>query len=588
MANVLYLVFYVGLYVCLSAAQGPSVITPYGEIHGVYGQVMYKDPAMITVHRYLGIPFAKPPVGDLRFRKPEPLTMLKTPYNASAFGKACPQLGYSSPPLSQPIQSQSEDCLFLNVVVPDRSPAPDKAHAVMVFFYGGGFTTGSSTTYDAQFLAAYGNIITVTANYRVGPFGFMSTEDVNCPGNFGLWDQRLALQWVYSNIASFGGDPGRVTIFGSSAGAVGCNVQAMYPPNQGLFKNVITQSGTLSNISPIPNARKYALKLAYELGCTTNNTLEAVECLRNVSWKDLNDALLLLGKTDAAFTRFAPAVDGELVKIQPLQLLKLYKDKNMAEVEFFRSLNYMNGVNQFDGAFMYNLYKNPAAENLADLSNLFSNIGVSPTQKALKAAVIHEYENWNRPFNKEEIPLQAVKIFGDSAFGGPAINALLMHEAGPANSYAYRFMPKPSVNTMNTPDWVPGSNHLDELRFMFAWGALLRQPWEEQMSTQMVTYWSNFAKTGNPNTPAIPSVTWPVYNKVNMTYIDLDKDAITAKHYLLAKEHHFWNDVFGSFSMETTDSTKCEGPIVAAASLMTSFVSNTVAWFLMLFAVFLF
>ncbi|KAH3794706.1 hypothetical protein DPMN_148244 [Dreissena polymorpha] len=430
MASILQIVFYVGLYAALSAAQGPSVTTFYGEIRGVYGKVMYTNPALITVHRYLGIPFAKPPVGDLRFRKPEPLTMLKTPYIASAFGKTCPQLGDGI--LLEPLERQSEDCLFLNVVVPERSPASDKNHAVMVFFYGGGFTTGSSTTYDAQFLAAYGNVIIVTANYRIGPFGFMSTEDENCPGNFGLWDQRLALQWVNSNIASFGGDPNRVTIFGQSAGAVSCNYQAMYPPNRGLFQNVITQSGTFSNTfnKPVPNARKYALRLANQLGCASDSTLDAVECLRKVAWEDLNDALVLLGKTDPTFTRFSPAVDGELVKVHPLQLLDMYQNTYTEEVEFFRSLHYLNGVNQYEGAAsLFSTLGNPAAKNLEEaLSNFFYAIGVSPTRKALVAAVVHEYENWNRPFNTKEVQLQAVRIFGDFTYGVSAVQALLMHE----------------------------------------------------------------------------------------------------------------------------------------------------------------
>ncbi|KAH3794727.1 cholinesterase-like [Dreissena polymorpha] len=588
MANVFQIVFCVGLYVVLSAAQGPSVTTSYGEIRGVYGEVVYTNPAMITVHRYLGIPFANPPVGDLRFRKPERLTMLKTPYNASAFGFTCPQLGDALP--KTPLESQSEDCLFLNVVVPDRSPAPDKDHAVMVFFYGGGFTTGSSTTYDAQFLAAYGNVIIVTANYRVGPFGFMSTEDENCPGNFGLWDQQLALQWVSSNIASFGGDPKRVTIFGESAGAISCSYQAMYPPNRGLFQNVITQSGTFANTLsvPVPNARKYALRLANQLGCASDNTLHAMECLRKVAWKDLNDALVLLGKTDPTFTMFSPAVDGDIVKGHPLQLLAMHQNKYMEEVEFFRSLHYLNGVNQFEGAFMFPILGNPAAKNLEEsLSTFFYAIGVSPARKALVAAVVHEYKNWNRPFNTQEVPLQTVRIFGDSTFGASAVEALLMHEAGPANSYAYRFMPRPSVNIMGTPDWVPGANHADELGFVFALGMLLQQPWEVQMATHLVTYWSNFAKTGNPNTPSTPSVMWPVYNKVNMTYIELDKDAVTAKHYFLAKEHHFWNNVM-ALNMESMDSNKCDIPVAAAASLMTSFVSKMVAGVAMLFAALLF
>lgn len=236
-----------------------------GEIHGFPTQVVVAG-STYTVNKYLGIPYAEPPVGDLRFRKPVPRSSLASPYFATEFGHICPQIAVSGEHVDG---VQDEDCLFLNVYVPERVADRTDGHAVMVWIYGGAFILGSSDTYDVEHLAAYGNVIYVTINYRVGPLGFLSTGDENCPGNFGMWDQRLALQWIKDNIAAFGGDVNRITVFGQSAGAVSATIHAMYPENQGLFQRIISQSGVAAvkfinmsrDMQPLVNA------IAENLGC---------------------------------------------------------------------------------------------------------------------------------------------------------------------------------------------------------------------------------------------------------------------------------------------------------------------------------
>lgn len=189
----------------------------------------------------------------------------------------------------------TEDCLYLNVYAPlDHSPVHGPL-PVMVFFHGGGFMCGSgiSAFYGPDFLLDH-DVIFVGVNYRLGPLGFLSTGDTRAPGNFGLKDQQLALQWVQANVAQFGGDPRLVTIFGESAGGASVTYHMQAPRSQGLFARAISQSGT--NLAPWSQpahpgvAAQRAAKLAAIVGCETEAGSEMVECLRGVSAADLTAA----------------------------------------------------------------------------------------------------------------------------------------------------------------------------------------------------------------------------------------------------------------------------------------------------------
>jgi len=201
--------------VLLQATDHPSVSLNIGTIIGKYENVN-KGSDTYRVHTYLGIPFAEPPIDSLRFEKPEPLKVLESnPYNASYYRPICLQMSFM-----ESAGMQDENCLYLNVFVPEGVPDGPDGYAVMVWVHGGGLVSGSSNEYHSAHLAATGNVIVVTINYRLGLFGFFSTSDENAPGNYGLYDQALAFQWVHDNIPNFGGDRNRVTIFGESAGAM--------------------------------------------------------------------------------------------------------------------------------------------------------------------------------------------------------------------------------------------------------------------------------------------------------------------------------------------------------------------------------
>ncbi|CAH1239405.1 CES4A [Branchiostoma lanceolatum] len=227
------------------AAQEPVVPTKYGRISGYTAAADYSGAAVRT---FLGVPFAKPPTGDLRFMppvEPEPWDGVR---EATTFGAACPQEGMYLPGFAEPFYTAdrdwSEDCLYMDVYAPVRSSGAEDPLAVMVYIHGGGWQVGTGSNSNGTQLAAEQNVIVVTFNYRLGVFGFLGTGDHHAPGNAGLLDQTEAIRWVKDNIANFGGDGDRITIFGLSAGGMAVSLHLLSPLNSGLFHRAITQSGS--------------------------------------------------------------------------------------------------------------------------------------------------------------------------------------------------------------------------------------------------------------------------------------------------------------------------------------------------------
>ncbi|ESO84915.1 hypothetical protein LOTGIDRAFT_85685, partial [Lottia gigantea] len=234
------------------------------------------------ITQFLGIPFAEPPVGELRFQKPVPHAKFTSTYDATEYGLPCSQKIFRSKlSLMKNVNKTGEDCLHLNIFVPKI--VGNEKYPVMLFIYGGSFIHGASLAYDGGILASYGDVIVVTINYRLGPFGFLSTGDEELPGNAGLWDQHLAIKWVKDNIASFGGDDSRITVFGESAGGSSVSFQTLYPGNKGLFQNAIAESGAASAFwatVPASDAFDNAKKFAEKFDCDTSNSQTIVRCLQ--------------------------------------------------------------------------------------------------------------------------------------------------------------------------------------------------------------------------------------------------------------------------------------------------------------------
>ncbi|CAK8690553.1 unnamed protein product [Clavelina lepadiformis] len=351
-----------------------------GKIRGRVEKVLNKD-----VGIFLGIQFGDPPIGEKRFLHPTPSQSWNDTKDALHYPPTCFQWedfsfdsyekGFRGTRMWNPNTKLDEDCLYLNVWAP--IPMGEEKLAVMVWIYGGGYYSGTSSldVYDGKWLAATQNVIVVSMNYRIGALGFLATGSKDFPGNAGLFDQRLALQWVQNNIHVFGGDPAKVTLFGESAGAASVALHATSKRSKGLFRNIILQSA--SSLSPWTllskkEAKRRAVKLASLFGCLdgqvgiTTNKEKAFElcqddgelykisinatCMREVDAKKLvNDEMMLEDWGIAGFPN-APVLDGDFVESHPHNLgTSLFVDEN---------INILAGFNANEGNYFL-IYSGP-------------------------------------------------------------------------------------------------------------------------------------------------------------------------------------------------------------------------------------
>ncbi|NXJ73188.1 SASB hydrolase, partial [Trogon melanurus] len=226
----------------------PEVVTKYGRVRGYQFKV---DAAERSVNVFLGLPFAKPPVGPLRFSEPQPPEPWKGVRDATSYPPICLQekllgqftMDFFSMRKENILLQMSEDCLYLNVYTPISTEKQEKL-PVFVWIHGGGLTFGDASSYDGSALAALDNVVVVAIQYRLGIIGYFSTGDKYARGNWGYLDQVAALQWIQENIIHFGGDPGSVTIAGESAGGVSVSALILSPLAKGLFHKAISESGT--------------------------------------------------------------------------------------------------------------------------------------------------------------------------------------------------------------------------------------------------------------------------------------------------------------------------------------------------------
>ncbi|KAL4234464.1 Carboxylesterase 5A [Mactra antiquata] len=536
-------------------------------------QVIPWEGQSFTIHKYLGLPFAEPPVGDLRFRKSIPLEYMDSPFYAVDFGMPCVQFNF----YKEAEFPQSEDCLYLNVYVPGRPADSTSGHAVAIWIHGGSYIEGSALQYDATFMSLYGNVIVVTINYRLGVYGFLTTEDEHAPGNYAFWDQHMAFRWVNEHIKQFGGDPDRVTIFGESAGAMSVSKQGIVPLNQGLFRRIIAQSG-----SPLHPPDYYAKGRARHVGellnCDTTSSKPLTECLRQVTNYELMKALK---DNKFAVMDLGYVLDYELFSFDHSKIPWLLEEKNLDGVEFYRSLDVMNGFNEYEGLtitdiFFSYLHEKDYLISRDEMRELMTSslgwLAGTETDDSVIEMTLHEYTNWTDPEAKENVRLQFVKLFGDWIFGAPAIKTAQIHvHASYTGNFFYHFTANHSFGPLESPEWLPGANHADELPFMF--GVEVYKPdldpstsWEIQLSRKMVTYWTNFMKNGNPNEGDPVSPYWPVYDMSTYSYLNLEENTTEESigHHLYTKETNFWYNVFPHVNYAVQDHTYVE-PCVSSA-----------------------
>ncbi|XP_070609668.1 cholinesterase isoform X2 [Erythrolamprus reginae] len=506
------------------------------------------------VTAFLGIPFATPPIGRLRFKKPESREEWIGIWDATKFANSCFQLldnafpGFEGSEMWNPNTKLSEDCLYLNIWVP--SPKPKNA-SVMVWIYGGGFYSGTSSlpVYDGKFLARAERVIVVSMNYRVGIFGFLALPgNEDAPGNVGLFDQRLALQWIHDNIGAFGGNSKSVTLFGESAGAGSVSFHLLSPQSYPLFNRAIMQSG--SGNAPwgaiLPSeARKRTLILAELLHCTDKNETEIIYCLQNKEPQELlekGEAVLIY--TGLISLQFCPIVDGDFLTDMPEILLKRGD---------FKQTQILAGLNKNEGSLflLYGGAPGFSKDNNSVINETEFQAGLKLTfpqlnEMGLESIAFH-YTDWEDEKNIFNYRDAMDNIVGDYYFKCPAAEFIKQFALAGNSAFFYYFEHRSSK--LAWPEWT-GVPHGYEIEFVFGLPLERRVNYskaEEGLSRSILKYWANFAKTGTPNGNQINGTRWPVFTTTEQNYLSLSINAAKIQTKLRAHTCRFWNILYPKF-----------------------------------------
>ncbi|NXD88810.1 ACES Acetylcholinesterase, partial [Halcyon senegalensis] len=427
---------------------------------------------------FLGIPYAQPPLGPLRFRPPRPAPAWGGVFEATGHRQACYQAvdtmfpGFGGSEMWNPNRELSEDCLYLNVWTPAQPPAPAGGGLpVLVWIYGGGFYSGAASldVYDGRYLAAVEGLVVVSMNYRVGALGFLAIPGhPEAPGNVGLMDQRLALRWVQKNIRSFGGDPAAVTLFGESAGAASVGLHLLSGGGGGtgsLFRRAVLQSGSPNGPWATVGAaegRRRAATLGQLVGCGAGgNETELLSCLRSKPAAELVEREAAVLPQQGVFRfAFVPVVDGDFLADTPEALLGV-GGRPEAEV--------LLGAVQDEGTYFL-VYGVPGFgkdnESLISREEFLGGVrlGVPQANELAAEAVVLQYTDWldqdNPVKNREALD----DIVGDHNVVCPLMQFAQRWAERGGTVFSYLFDHRAS--TLLWPPWM-GVPHGYEIEFVF-------------------------------------------------------------------------------------------------------------------------
>jgi para-nitrobenzyl esterase len=479
----------------LAHADSLTAKTEQGKVHG-------KTINDGKVKAWLGVPYAAPPVGDLRWKAPQPAAKWNGERDATKYGAHCAQNRvYEDMVFQDDSPSGSEDCLFLNIYAPATATAKSKL-PVMFWIHGGGFSGGGSNEprHNGDFLPLKG-VVLVTINYRLGVFGFLATSDLaketgGTAGNYGLMDMITALQWVKGNIKEFGGDPENVTIFGESAGSFAVSTLMASPAARGLFHKAIGESGAALGTGAL-NYDPVSVRAVKDDKWAAGLNVKSLAELRALPTDKILGAI-------KQGVNFPPNIDG---KVLTEAVAETYAIGNQAHVPL------LAGWNADEGSFLamhgmtLEQYKAMAASRFKDKADNFLKLYPAENDaQALRSAIDYGSDNFIALSTWRW--LEAHRKTGQS----------------PVYRYHFELAALPSK-------FHPGTFafHSDDIEYVF--GTLDTRPGEtvrpedRTLSEQMMTYWTNFAKTGDPNGPGVPA--WPKYNDAGYPLIHLNS-TITA------------------------------------------------------------
>ncbi|RUS74714.1 hypothetical protein EGW08_017523 [Elysia chlorotica] len=460
---------------------------------------------------YKSIPFAKPPIGSLRFKRPQPLDEVidSQPINSDNYKKSC----WSSTK-SSASKYYGEDCLYLNVYVPVGVGQP---FPVIVWLHGGGFVAGSTFPEPGK-MVQQGHVIVVTVNYRLGVFGFMTTQDEEFPSNNGLWDQYMAIKWVHDNIHNFGGDSNTISLFGESAGAISTALHVISPVSSTYFQKVILQSGSMTSI--ISRKPERAVQRFAELvGCSFSSSASFRACLQNI---DLGDILKYSKPEWYADSQaqqqvdfvWTPVIDGYFVPGEPLSLIN--------NVTFLRQRgvfqkDYMIGVLNDEGGLLTTNFFYPLSLSVLSNSTFFKDLqtflienrfGIENQKDPTLAEAINTFYTGGAKLTSHINAKSVLDLCGDVLFVLPAVETALSvsnyQTSGKSKTFLFQFDYCPTTAESQAPCF----RHGDIVALVFP-RTNISDPVEAKLSDQIISLLASFAKTSDPG--AVLSCGWPEF-----------------------------------------------------------------------------
>ncbi|KAG0428162.1 hypothetical protein HPB47_024836 [Ixodes persulcatus] len=527
----------------ISTEESPIVETSYGPVQGMR---VYAENR--SLHAFLGIPFAEPPVGELRFRKPIPVKPWRSVYHATKKPFPCLQTDfYINNNVTVATANSTEDCLYLNVWTPARECVLGKSSCVLkttiVYIHGGTFSFGSSgwDWYDGKEFTSRGDVVMVSMNYRVGPLGFLNSGTSHSSGNAGLHDQLLAMKWVKENIRTFGGNPDDITLLGQSAGAISIGLHLISPMSRGLFKRVIMESGSpyfriADNTKEGPHKVE---KLARALSCAANDmTIEShmpemVNCLRKVDGKEL----LIMANTlfGVHALTFFPIYGDDIIPEDPYKMMEQKK---------FHKADLLIGTNQDEGSyFVFFLFGRVLTLDMPHKITKYEvDLYVTYCLQMLLRRNVSPIRNYylGHLSEKENIKAlqKAAEAVGDYAIVCPTKYFAETFSSMSNKVHYYQFTHRPTFSTW--PGWV-GPTHGDEVAFVFGQpfsSPTIATDQERDLSKLMMETWTTFAKTGK--VPDVAGKPWPEYSAKNQVFMELNPNRYTYGRGPNEKNCNFW------------------------------------------------
>ncbi|XP_075690660.1 bile salt-activated lipase-like [Rhinoderma darwinii] len=535
-----------GFLAAAHAATLGVVYTEGGFVEGSSKKIGLLSPSYLDIFK--GIPFAAPP------------GILEKAGKHQGWSGTLKATSYK-PPCLQATLSQTDtrgelDCLYLNIWVPHPGKSVSTNLPVMVWIYGGAYLFGSAQganflenyLYDGEELALRGNAIVVTFNYRLGPLGFLSTGDAKLPGNYGLWDQHMAIAWVKRNIAAFGGNPDNLTIFGESAGAASVSLQTLSPYNTGLIKRAISQSGVgLSPWAIQQDPLFWAKQVGANVGCPVDDSAALANCLKITDPRAVTLAykldLINLQYPVVHYLAFSPVIDGDFIPDDPLNLFS-----NAADID------YLAGVNNMDGHMF-------AGMDLSVINKPLTDIKKEEVEKLVQELTLPKgtlggnlaYEvytaNWGSNPSQELMKKTVVDAETDYIFLVPTQEALALHSMHARSGKTYSYLFSHPSRMPIYPSWV-GADHADDLQYIF--GKPFKTPLgfrtqDREVSAALIAYWTNFAATGDPNQgPSKVPTSWLPYSTQYGQYLEINNNITynSVKQGLRSPYVRFWSHTY--------------------------------------------